>query len=114
MFQSTLSSKPVYPKPVLHKYENAVVDYVVEGSVTLRAAGGVHFKKFVVLLTNGYKPPSTRTILRRITELTGVSKRVGTALFEYLKRLGRDVVTRLFNVVSDNGLDVITIITRLF
>ncbi|CAM6073806.1 unnamed protein product [Sphagnum tenellum] len=69
MFQSTLSSKPVYPKPVLHKYENAVVDYVVEGSVTLRAAGGVHFKKFVVLLTNGYKPPSTRTILRRITEL---------------------------------------------
>ncbi|CAM6073746.1 unnamed protein product [Sphagnum tenellum] len=69
MFQSTLSSKPVYPKPVLHKNENAVVDYVVKGSVTLCAAGGVHFKKFVVSLTNGYKPPSIRTILRQITEL---------------------------------------------
>ncbi len=64
MFQSTLSSKPVYPEHVLRKYENAVVDYVVEGGVTLRAAGGVCFKKFVVLLTNGYEPPSTRTILR--------------------------------------------------
>ncbi|CAM6073758.1 unnamed protein product [Sphagnum tenellum] len=49
-----------------------------------------------------------------VKDWTGVSKRVGTALFEYLKRSGRDVVTRLFNVVSDNGLDVITIITRLF
>ncbi|KAH8960164.1 hypothetical protein BDL97_06G117900 [Sphagnum fallax] len=130
------------------KYENAVVDYVVEGGVTLRAAGGVRFKKFVVSLTNGYEPPSTRTILRRITELyrilepllaaflcsldsnrnlkgfyiitahwvdvisltnksilftildvkcgTGVSKRVGTALFD------------------DNGSDATAAITRLF
>ncbi len=36
----------MYSKPVLRKYENAIVDYVVEGGVTLRAAGGVHFKKF--------------------------------------------------------------------
>jgi hypothetical protein len=45
---------------------------------------------------------------------TGVSKRVGTALFEYLKRLGRDVVTRLLNVVSDNGSNAIVAIARLF
>ncbi|CAK9206011.1 unnamed protein product [Sphagnum troendelagicum] len=45
---------------------------------------------------------------------TSVSKRVGAALFEYLKRLGRDVMTRLLNVVSDNGLDVTTIVARLF
>jgi hypothetical protein len=37
MFQSMFSSKPVFPEPVLHKYENAIVDYVVEGGVTLRA-----------------------------------------------------------------------------
>ncbi len=43
-----------------------------------------------------------------------VSKRVGIALFEYLKRLGRDVVTRLLNVVSDNGSDATTAIARLF
>jgi hypothetical protein len=64
MFQSTLRSKPVFPEPVLHKYENVVVDYVVEGGITLRAAGGVCFKKFVVSLTNKYEPPSTRMILR--------------------------------------------------
>jgi hypothetical protein len=69
MFQSTLSSKPVYSEPVLRKYENAVVDYVVEGGVTLRVASGVRFKKFVVSLTNGYEPSSTRTILWRIIEL---------------------------------------------
>jgi Na+-transporting NADH:ubiquinone oxidoreductase subunit NqrD len=65
----TLSSKPEHSEPVLCKYENAVVDHVVEGGVTLRAAGGVRFKKFVVSLTNGYEPPSIRTIVRRITEL---------------------------------------------
>jgi len=64
MFQSTLGnkpvfSKPVFSKPVLRKYENAIVDYVVKGGVTLRAVGGVRFKKFVVSLTNGYEPPST-------------------------------------------------------
>jgi len=69
IFQSTLSSKPVFSEPVLHKYENVVVDYVVEGGVTLRAAGGIRFKKFLVSLTNGYEPPLTRTILWRITEL---------------------------------------------
>ncbi len=166
----------MYPKPVLRKYENVIVDYVIEGGVTLRAAGGVRFKQFVISLTNEYEPPSTRTILRRITELyrilepllaaflcslnvaisltldgwsnrnlkgfyivtvhwvnvtsltnksnlltildvkcrTGVSKRVGTALFEYLKRLGRDVVARMLNVVSDNGSNAITAIAWLF
>jgi len=44
----------------------------------------------------------------------GVSKRIGAALFEYLKHLGRDVVTRLLNVVSDNGSDVMAVVARLF
>jgi hypothetical protein len=44
----------------------------------------------------------------------GVSKRVGTTLFEYLKCLGQDVVTRLLNVVNDNGSDAIVAIARLF
>jgi hypothetical protein len=176
IFQSTLSNKPVFSEPVLCKYENVIMDYVVEGGITLRAAGGNRFKKFVVSLTNGYEPPSTRTILRRITELyrilepllaaflcslnvtisltldgwlnrnlkgfyvvnahwvdvisltnknilltipdvkcgTGVSKRVGAALFEYLKCLGRDVVTRLLNVVNDNGSNATVTVARLF
>jgi hypothetical protein len=45
---------------------------------------------------------------------TGVSKRVGAALFEYLKRLGQDVVMRLLNVVSDNGSNAMTIVAQLF
>jgi len=69
IFQSTLSSKPVFSELVLRKYENVVVDYVVKGGVTLRAAGDVRFKKFIVSLTNRYEPPSTRTILQRIVEL---------------------------------------------
>ena len=176
MVQSTLNSKPVFLEPVLHKYENAVVDYVVKGGVTLHAAGGARFKKFVVSLTNGYEPPSTQTILRWITELyrilepllaiflcnlnvaislmldgwsnrnlkgfyvvtahwvdftslmtksilltildvkcgIGIDKRGGTALFENLKRLGRDIVTHLLHVVSDNWSDATTVVARFF
>jgi hypothetical protein len=69
MFQLTLSNKPMFPEPVLRKYENVIMDYVVEGGVTLRAAGGVLFTKFVLLLMNGYEPSSTRTILQWIVEL---------------------------------------------
>jgi 3-hydroxyacyl-CoA dehydrogenase len=36
---------------------------------------------------------------------TGVGRPVGTALFEQLKCMGRDVLTRLLNVISDNGGD---------
>jgi hypothetical protein len=176
MFQLMFSTKPVFPKLVLRKYENAIMDYIVEGGITLRAAGDVRFKKFVVLLTNGYEPLSTRTILRQIVELycileplmaaflcnldvaisltldslsnrnlkgfyivtahsvdvasltnksillmildvkcgTSVSKRVGAALFKHLKHLGRDVVTHLLNVVSDNGSDAMAVVVRLF
>jgi hypothetical protein len=59
----------VFPEPVLRKYENVVVDYVVEGGITLRATGDIRFKKFIVSLTNGYELPSIRTILRRIVKL---------------------------------------------
>ncbi len=175
----TLNSKLVFLEPILHKYENVVVDYVVEGGITLCAAGDISFKKFVVSLTNKYEPPSIRTILRRIVKLyhilepllaalaaflcnldiaisltldgwsnrnlkgfyvvtahwvdvasltnknilltildvkceTSVSKRVRAALFEYLKRLGQDVVTRLLNVVSDNGSNATAAVARLF
>lgn len=161
---------------VLEGFENAVVDYVVQGGVTLRAAGSERFKQFVVALMHCYEPPSTRTILRRIVELhrvlelalaaflcnltvtisltldgwsnqnlkgfhvvtahwvdvvtmkiktilltildvkcgAGVGVRVGTDLFEYLKRMGRDVVTRILNVTSDNGSDATNAVVRLF
>jgi len=69
MFQLTLNNKPMFPKPVLRKYENVVMDYVVRGGVTLRAVGGIRFKKFVVSLTNIYKSSSIRMILQRIVEL---------------------------------------------
>ncbi len=40
-----------------------------------------------------------------------VNKRVKATLFEYLKRLGRDVVTHLLNVVNNNGSDTTVAIT---
>jgi hypothetical protein len=166
----------VFPEAVLRKYENAVINYVIEGGVTLRAAGGDRFKNFVHELTNGYEPPSTRIILRRMAELfrilqpllaqflcsldvaisltfdgwsnrnlkgfyivtahwvdlaslttktilltildvksgDGVGQRVGTALFEYLKSIGRGVLTRVLNVVTDNGFDATAAVWRFF
>ncbi|OAE20506.1 hypothetical protein AXG93_948s1130 [Marchantia polymorpha subsp. ruderalis] len=167
---------PILERQQRQKFENAVVDYVVQGGVTLRAAGSEHFKQFVGALTHGYEPPSTRTILRRIVELhrvlkpalaaflcnlnvaisltldgwsnrnlkgfyvvtahwvdvvtmktksilltildvkcgAGVGVRVETDLFEYLKRMGRDVVTRILNVTSDHGSDATNAVVRLF
>ncbi|KAH9542163.1 hypothetical protein CY35_14G101700 [Sphagnum magellanicum] len=158
------------------EYENVVVDYVVECGVTMCVTGDVYFKKFVVLLTNGYEPSSTRTFLRRKVELyrileplsatflcnldvaisltldgwsnhnlkgfyiiiahwvdvasltnksilltildvkcgINVNKHVRAALFEYLKRLGQDVVTCLLNVVNNNGSDATNAVARLF
>jgi hypothetical protein len=60
---------------------------------------------------------TNKSILLMILDVkceTGVSKRIGVALFEYLKRLGRDVVTRLLNVVSDNGSNVTVTVAWLF
>jgi hypothetical protein len=68
LVQSTLG-EVVFPDGVQRKFENAIIDYVVGGGISLRAAGGQRFKQLVMSLTNGYEPPSTRTILRRIVEL---------------------------------------------
>jgi hypothetical protein len=45
---------------------------------------------------------------------TGVGRRVRPALFEYVKGMGRDVLTRLLNVVSDNGGDATAAVKELF
>jgi hypothetical protein len=66
--------KVVFPNCVLRKFENTIVDYVVGGGISMRAAGGQRFKQPVVSLTNGYEPPSTRTILRRIVELFRIAE----------------------------------------
>ncbi len=150
----------------------------IGGNISLRAAGEQRFSTLVETLTNGcYKPPSTRTILRRTVELfniaqpllanylcslnscvsltmdgwsnrnlkgfyvvtahwidttsgamksllltildvssgTGVGNRVGSALFEYLTdKVGVAFLSRLLHVVTDNGSDACTAVTRLF
>jgi hypothetical protein len=45
---------------------------------------------------------------------TGVGRRVDTALFEHLKGMSRDVLTRLLNLVSDNGGDATAAVNQLF
>jgi predicted GNAT superfamily acetyltransferase len=45
---------------------------------------------------------------------TGIGRRVGTALFEHSKDMGRDELTRLLNVVSDNGGDATAAFKQLF
>ena len=72
--QQTLIKKVMLPAHVVCLYENAVVDYVVSGDISLRAAGEERFQSFVSTLTNGYTPPSTRTILRRTVELFSIAQ----------------------------------------
>ena len=53
MVLSTLTkSRSVIQEAVRRKYEKAIVDFVVEGGVILRVAGGDRLKKFVLSLTN--------------------------------------------------------------
>jgi hypothetical protein len=56
--QAAMLSMPL-PQHVVHKYENAVVNYIIGGDISLRVAGEQRFYKLVETLTNGcYKPPS--------------------------------------------------------
>jgi hypothetical protein len=62
--------KPMsFPDHVACKYKNVVVDFVIGGDISLRAAGGTRFKELLQSMMNGYLPPLTRIILRRIMEL---------------------------------------------
>ncbi len=65
-------------------YENAVVDYVVSRDISLRAAGEEQFRRLVYAQTNGYSPPSTRTILRQTVELFSLTQPL---LAKYLGKL---------------------------
>jgi hypothetical protein len=72
--QATMLSMPL-PQHVVHKCENAVVNYIIGGDISLHAASEQQFYKLVNTLTNGCnKPPSTRTILRRTVELFKVAQ----------------------------------------
>jgi hypothetical protein len=83
LVQSTLGNV-VYPDGFLRKFENAIVDYVVGGGISLRAAGGQRFKQLVVSLTNGYELPSTRIIMRRIVELFRIAEPLLSSLLRQL------------------------------
>jgi hypothetical protein len=83
--QSALSAPPAIlqlqqaikrplPPHVVCRLENAIVDYVIGGDISLRAAGEERFQQLVRSLTDGYVPPSTRTILRRIVELFSIAQ----------------------------------------
>jgi hypothetical protein len=82
--QQSLIKKVALPAHLVRLYENAVVDYVVSGDISLRAAGEEQFRRFVYALTNGYLPPSTRTILRRTVELFSLAQPL---LAKYLCKL---------------------------
>jgi hypothetical protein len=88
-------------------------------SLTLDGWSNCNLKGFYIVTAHWVDVTflTNKSILLTILDVkcrTGISKRVKTALFEYLKRLGWDVVTRLLNVVSDNGSDATAAIARLF
>jgi hypothetical protein len=62
------------PPHVVRRFENAIVDYVIGGDISLRAAGEERFQQLVRSLTDGYVPPSTRTILCRTVELFSIAQ----------------------------------------
>lgn len=73
LWQQTLK-KVSHPPYAVRNFENAIVDYVIGGDISLRAAGEPRFQRLVTSLTNGYTPPSTRTILRRTVELFSIAQ----------------------------------------
>ena len=73
-----------FPDHVARKYENVVVDFVIGGDISFRAAGGTRFKELLQSLTNGYSPPSTCTILRHIVELYLIARPLLAAFFSSL------------------------------
>jgi hypothetical protein len=66
--------KRTFPGHEVRAFENAIVDFVIGGDISLRAAGEQRFQELVLILTGGYTPPSTRTILRRTVELFSVAQ----------------------------------------
>jgi hypothetical protein len=60
------------------------VDFVISGGVSRRTAGGDQFRLLVKTLTQGYDPPSTRTITRRIVEVFAIMQPVVAAFFANL------------------------------
>jgi hypothetical protein len=73
IIQQTIQSMPI-PQHLLRKYENAVVDFVIGGDISLRAAGGPRFQQLIRAMSSGYTPPSTRTIIRRTVELFSIAQ----------------------------------------
>ncbi|PTQ38991.1 hypothetical protein MARPO_0048s0096, partial [Marchantia polymorpha] len=79
-------------------------------SLTLYGWSNRNLKGFYVVTTHWVDVVTmkTKSILLTILDVkcgAGVGVRVETDLFEYLKCMGRDVVTRILNVTSDNGSD---------
>lgn len=66
--------KRTFPGHVVRAFENAIVDFVIGGDISLRAAVEQRFQELVLTLTGGYTPPSTRTIVRRTVELFSVAQ----------------------------------------
>jgi hypothetical protein len=65
----------VLPQHVLQKYENAVIEYILGGELSLSATGEPRVCNLFETLTNCcYKPQSTRTILRRTVELFNIAE----------------------------------------
>ncbi len=104
-----------FPNHVARKYKNNVVDFVIGGDISLRAVGGTRFKELLQSMTNGYSPPSTRTILKCIVELNLIVGPLLAALFFLL-----NVVISLtldgwstrnlkgFYVVTVHWIDIVT------
>lgn len=82
--QLSIEKKATYSPQTTTKFENAIIDFVIGGGISLAAAGGDDFKDLVHTLTNGYASPSTRTIIRRIEELFFIAKPLLADFFNIL------------------------------
>jgi hypothetical protein len=88
-------------------------------SLTLDGWSNRNLKGFYVVTAYWVDVTSlnNKSILPTILDVkcgTSVNKHIGATLFKYLKRMGRDVMTRLLNVISDNGSDMTVFIARVF
>jgi hypothetical protein len=88
-------------------------------SLTLDGRSNRNLKGFYVVTIHWIDTvtPKLKSLLRTIIDVAsglGVGVRDTKALFEHLKGMGLNVLTKLLNVVSDNGSDAIATVKHMF
>lgn len=99
----------VISEMTLHSYENAIVDFVLGDGTSLQSAGVERFRNLVNALTNGYRPPSARTLLKRGMELYYI---LNSKMISFLSNLSVEILLNIDNWSARNFKEFLVVTGR--